>query len=69
LAIVLSALTLAYLLSMQRMVFFGKLNERFLKIKEAEFGFSLAAIILAAITVITGLFYPFVLGKFILPLV
>ncbi|MCK9614127.1 MAG: NADH-quinone oxidoreductase subunit L [Candidatus Omnitrophica bacterium] len=69
LAIVLSALTLAYLLSMQRLVFFGKLNERFIKIKEAEFGFSLAAIILAAIIIITGLFYPFVLGKFILPLV
>ena len=68
LAIVLSALTLAYLLSMQRMVFFGKLNERFLKIKEAEFGFSLAAIILAAIIVLAGLFYPFVLEKFILPI-
>jgi multicomponent Na+:H+ antiporter subunit D len=68
LAIVLSALTLAYLLSMQRLVFFGKLNERFSKIKEAEFGFSLAAIILAAIIIITGLLYPFVLTKFILPL-
>jgi len=68
LAIVLSALTLAYLLSMQRLVFFGKLNERFSKIKEAEFGFSLAAIILAAIIIVTGLLYPFVLGKFILPL-
>jgi len=68
LAIVLSALTLAYLLSMQRMVFFGKLNERFSGIKEADFGFSLSSIILAAIIIFTGLFYPFVLGKFILPL-
>jgi multicomponent Na+:H+ antiporter subunit D len=68
LAIMLSALTLAYLLSMQRMVFFGKLNEKFAKIKEAEFGFSFSSIMLAAIIVVTGLLYPFVLGKFILPL-
>jgi hypothetical protein len=50
------------------MVFFGKLNERFLKIKEAEFGFSFAAVILAGIIIAVGLLYPFVLGKFILPL-
>jgi len=68
LAIILSALTLAYLLSMQRMVFFGKLNERFSNIKEAEFGFSLSSIILAGIIIITGLLYPFVFEKFILPL-
>jgi multicomponent Na+:H+ antiporter subunit D len=68
LAIILSVLTLAYLLSMQRMVFFGKLNERFSKIKEAEFGFSLAAVMLAGIIIVVGLLYPFVLEKFILPL-
>jgi NADH:ubiquinone oxidoreductase subunit 5 (subunit L)/multisubunit Na+/H+ antiporter MnhA subunit len=68
LAIILSVLTLAYLLSMQRMVFFGKLNERFSKIKEAEFGFSLAAVMLAGIIIVVGLLYQFVLEKFILPL-
>lgn len=67
-AIALSALTLAYLLYMQRLVFFGKLNERFSGIKEADFGFKFSSIVLAAIIIGVGLLYPFVLGKFILPL-
>ncbi|MDD4955844.1 MAG: proton-conducting transporter membrane subunit [Candidatus Omnitrophica bacterium] len=68
LAIALSALTLAYLLSMQRMVFFGKLNERFTGIREAGFGFCFSAGLLAAVIIIVGILYPLVLSKFILPL-
>ncbi|MDD4981077.1 MAG: proton-conducting transporter membrane subunit [Candidatus Omnitrophica bacterium] len=63
-----SILTLAYFLSMQRRVFFGKLNEEFAYIKEAEFGFSLAAVILATVIVGVGLCFPLLLNTFLLPI-
>ncbi|MFA5271429.1 MAG: proton-conducting transporter membrane subunit [Candidatus Omnitrophota bacterium] len=65
-AVFASVLTLAYLLSMQRMVFFGKLNESLSRVKEAGFGIILSAIVLSAIIVLVGLLYPFVLNKLVL---
>jgi len=61
-AVVGSLVTLAYLLSMQRRVFFGKIAEGFEEIKEADFGLVLPAVILAAIIVAVGLIFPFVLS-------
>ena len=68
-AVFASVLTLAYLLSMQRMVFFGKLNERLVSIKEAGFGIVFPAIMLGAIIVVVGLLYPLVFRTLILLLV
>jgi len=65
-AVLASVLTLAYLLSMQRMVFFGKLNERLVNVKEAGFNIVFPAIALGAIIVIVGLLYPFVFRTLIL---
>ena len=58
LAVLASVITLAYLLTMQRQVFFGKLKEGLENIKEVNFGFSLVSIMLALITVGVGLFFP-----------
>ena len=62
-----SVLTLAYFLSMQRRVFFGKLGEEFSAIKEAGFNLALPAVILAVIIVGVGVFFPFLINTFILP--
>ena len=63
-----SVLTLAYFLSMQRRVFFGKLAESCAGLKEAN-GWALApALLLAAITVGLGLSLPWLFQTFLLPL-
>ncbi|MDD5085547.1 MAG: NADH-quinone oxidoreductase subunit M [Candidatus Omnitrophica bacterium] len=67
-AVLASLLTLAYMLSIQRKVFFGKLKEGFEGVKEAGFGLVFPAVILAVITVAVGIFFPFVLNTFILPI-
>lgn len=67
-AILVSVLTLGYLLTMQRRVFFGKELEEFSGVREASGGLVLAEVILAAITVGTGVLFPYVLDTFILPL-
>jgi multicomponent Na+:H+ antiporter subunit D len=67
-AILGSILTLAYFLWMQRLVFFGKTSEHFANIKETGFALAFTQILLAAATVGIGLFFPFILNKFILPL-
>ncbi len=66
-AILASVLTLSYLLAMQRMVFFGKLRQDLAHTHEAGFGLVLASIVLAFIVVAAGLFFPFILDVFILP--
>ena len=53
-----SVITLAYLLTMQRQVFFGKLKDGLEDIKEVSFGFSLVSVMLALITNGVGLFFP-----------
>ena len=60
-------LTLAYLLMMQRKVFFGKLREGMQDLQEAHTGVVAAAIILAAITIGVGLLFPAVFKAFAEP--
>jgi multicomponent Na+:H+ antiporter subunit D len=63
-----SVLTLAYMLSLQRRVFFGKLAAGFENLKEAEFGIVLPAVVLASLSIIFGIAFPFVLHRLILPI-
>jgi multicomponent Na+:H+ antiporter subunit D len=67
-AILLSLMTLAYFLSMQRRVFFGKLAAGLEEIREADFSALVPAIVLAIITLCLGLTFPWLLGTFLVPL-
>lgn len=67
-AILASVLTLGYLLVIQRKVFFGILPENLQNAKEAPIGISLPAVVLAAIIIGVGLFFPMVMGSFMLPI-
>jgi multicomponent Na+:H+ antiporter subunit D len=66
-AVLMSVVTLAYLLLIQRKVFFGKKLEAMEGVKEVSFGLLLPELILAALTIGVGLLAPFVLQNFILP--
>jgi proton-translocating NADH-quinone oxidoreductase chain N len=68
LAILVSLLTLAYFLSMQRRVFFGKLASGFEDLKEGNPWILIPACLLAAITVGIGLCIPWLLNSFLLPI-
>ncbi|TCL60893.1 multicomponent Na+:H+ antiporter subunit D [Hydrogenispora ethanolica] len=67
LAVFASVITLAYLLTLQREVFFGKVKEGLEGIKEVTPSFYWPAILLAAIAIVTGLFYPVFFNHLILP--
>jgi len=67
-AIFSSILTLAYLLIMQRKVFFGKLLHGLEGIKEARLGMVATSGILAVILIAFGLFFPFVFNALMVPL-
>jgi multicomponent Na+:H+ antiporter subunit D len=69
LAILTSVITLAYLLSMQRRVFFGILSDNLKEVKEAGFGIVFPAVVLAIITIGVGLLFPFIAGGFMTPAV
>jgi formate hydrogenlyase subunit 3/multisubunit Na+/H+ antiporter MnhD subunit len=60
-AILTSLVTLAYFLSLQRRVFFGKVAAEWGAIKEAGAAFLVPAIVLALITVALGVGFPFIL--------
>jgi multicomponent Na+:H+ antiporter subunit D len=66
-AVLASVLTLAYLLVMQRRIFFGILAQRWSGIREAGLGITLPAIVLAGITVGVGVAFPLVFQTFLLP--
>jgi len=66
-AILASLLTLAYFLSMQRRVFFGKLASGLEDLKEGNPWVIIPACLLAAITIGLGLCIPWLLGSFLLP--
>jgi multicomponent Na+:H+ antiporter subunit D len=66
-AVLASALTLAYLLSMQRRVFFGKLAQGLEEIRESCPTVQTAAIALALITLGVGIFFPFMFNNLISP--
>lgn len=65
-AILASVLTLAYFLSMQRRVFFGKLAEGCATLKEASAWALVPALLLAVITVALGLAAPWLFQTFLL---
>ena len=67
-AVLASILTLAYMLSMQRRVFFGKVAEGLENVKEANFGFSVVSIALSVITIAAGLLFPLVFNGLLMPL-
>jgi multicomponent Na+:H+ antiporter subunit D len=67
-AVLASVLTLAYMLSMQRRVFFGKVAEGLENVKEANFGFSAVSIALSIITIAAGLLFPWVFNGLLMPL-
>ena len=54
-AVLISILTLAYYLKLQRYAFFGVLNEKWQRIKEVPFSMRLSMIILSILCLITGL--------------
>lgn len=66
-AVMASVITLAYFLSMQRRVFFGKTAAEFRSVREAGFGLVFPALILALLIVVIGLMFPFMAGGFINP--
>jgi proton-translocating NADH-quinone oxidoreductase chain N len=68
LAIIASLITLAYFLSMQRRVFFGKINVNFKDIKEAGASMIIPAVILAVITLGVGIFFPYFINTIIVPI-
>jgi len=67
-AVLASVVTLAYFLSMQRRVFFGKLSARCAATTEAGAWGLLPALLLAAVTLGLGLGVPWLFDTFLLPL-
>jgi multicomponent Na+:H+ antiporter subunit D len=67
LAILMSVVTLAYLLGMQRRVFFGKVPEALAQATEASFGLVVASVVLAGVTVGVGVLFPWLFNTFLLP--
>jgi proton-translocating NADH-quinone oxidoreductase chain N len=67
-AVLAGVITIAYFLSMQRKVFFGKLGENLGSLAEADLGYTFPAVLLASITIIMGLLFPFVFDDFIIPI-
>jgi multicomponent Na+:H+ antiporter subunit D len=67
LAVVASVITLSYMLSLQRRVFFGNVGEHLLHIKEAGAELLIPSTILVLIMVGVGIFFPFIIGTFLLP--
>lgn len=67
-AILASIITLAYFLSLQRRVFFGKLTQGFEQLREARWSLLIPAILLTLITIGIGVFFPFFINTIILPI-
>jgi multicomponent Na+:H+ antiporter subunit D len=66
LAVLLSVVTLGYLLLMQRKVFFGKVREGLSETREASPGLVLASVALAGVTVGAGVMFPLLYRTFLL---
>lgn len=69
-AVLASVITLAYFLTLQRNVFFGRLKDTLYHIREAGFWLILPSVILAGIILAAGLFFPLLVkfNSFIVPL-
>jgi multicomponent Na+:H+ antiporter subunit D len=68
LAVFVGLLTLGYMLIMQRRVFFGKVREDMVGVREASAGIVLVEAALALITIGAGVLLPYVMDTFLLPL-
>ncbi|MDD5247165.1 MAG: proton-conducting transporter membrane subunit [Candidatus Omnitrophica bacterium] len=66
-AVLASLITLAYIISMQRRVFFGEPAGEMENVKEASPGVILPTLLLTLIVIVSGLFFPFILENFALP--
>lgn len=66
-AIVVGVITLAYLLAIQRKVFFGILPDELKNIKEAGIWIVLLAVALASIIIGVGVFFPLLFNSFLVP--
>ncbi len=66
-AVLASVVTLWYYLILQRKAFFGKLNERWVAVREAPFWMSAATIVLALLCLALGVFFSFVITSWIQP--
>lgn len=67
-AVLASVLTLGYLLTMQRKVFFGKLVKGFPDIKEVEPGFAAVEVVLAIMTIGAGILFPVIFNTYLVGL-
>ncbi|HEX3045939.1 MAG TPA: proton-conducting transporter membrane subunit [Bacillota bacterium] len=67
-AIFASIVTLAYLLALQRGVFYGKIRPGLENIQEVAPFFYWPAIIMAAITILSGIFFPLIYYKLLQPI-
>jgi len=67
-AVLASLITLAYFLSMQRRVFFGKTSPEYADLSEAGPWATIPAIVLAIITISLGLCVPWLFETFIIPI-
>jgi len=68
-AVLTSLLTLAYMLLLQRRVFFGTPEKELSGVVEAGFNLTLPAVILAVLIAGVGLFFPYVVHTVIFPVV
>jgi multicomponent Na+:H+ antiporter subunit D len=66
-AVFASVVTLAYLLSLQRNVFFGQLRQGLEGVREVSPAFYWPAIVMAALTIGGGLLFPIIYAKLLLP--
>jgi multicomponent Na+:H+ antiporter subunit D len=67
-AVLLSVVTLAYLLIAQRKVFFGQLAEGLAQTREASLGVVVPELVLAIVTLGVGLAAPWLVRTFLLPI-
>jgi len=66
-AVMAGVISLGYLLTIQRSVFFGKLAAGMENVKEVKAGFQIAASALATISIMAGVLFPAIYEKIILP--
>ena len=67
LAVLMSLVTLAYLLSMERRVFFGKTPAHLADVKESSWPLVTPAVLLALVAIAVGVLFPLLFGTFLFP--
>ena len=67
-AVLASIITLAYVLSMQKRIFWGVPQREYPSTKINNFGLMLSSVLLAAIILAVGIFFPFMFNTFLFPL-